>query len=217
MPGLPVMLNLRGQRCLIVGGGPVAVRRAKALIDAGCDHIVVVAPQIEPELRQMAVKIEQRAVRETDLADVRLLVVATDDSTVNERIAKQARALGVLVNRADDAIESEVTFMSQSHHGPITLAIDTGSAMPDAARAIRDELSRSLDADWAAILEIAGPCRQIIRRAFCDPSQRRERITRLTDATAIATFKTQGPRAYRELCNSLCNPAFALQSAMAPA
>lgn len=211
------MLNLRGQRCLIVGGGPVALRRAKALVEAGCDQVVIVAPLIEPELRQLAVKIEQRPVRETDLADTRLVVLATDDAAVNERIARQARAMGVLVNRADDAVESEVTFMSQSHHGPITLAIDTGSAMPDAARAIREELSRALDADWAAILDIAGPCRQIIRRAFCDPSQRRERIARLTDATAIATFKTQGPRAYRELCSSLCNPAFALQSAMAPA
>ena len=215
MPGLPVMLNLRGQRCLIVGGGPVAIRRARALIEAGCDQVIIVAPKIEPQLRQMPVKIEQRTVRESDLAEVRLIVLATNDSAVNERMAKQARALGVLVNRADDAVESEVTFMSQSHHGPITLAIDTGSAMPDVARAIRDELASALDSDWSAILEIAGPCRQIIRRAFCDPSQRRERITRLTDATAIATFKTQGPRAYRELCSSLCNPAFALPSVVA--
>ena len=49
MPDLPVMLRIEGKRCVIVGGGPVARRRAAALLEAG-GRVTVVSPQIDPDL-----------------------------------------------------------------------------------------------------------------------------------------------------------------------
>ncbi len=206
MHGLPVMLNLAGQRCLIVGGGPVAVRRARALLAAGANGITVIAPQISSELREMPVKIEMRTVRDADLVEMRLVVLATGDAMLQDRLARLARSMGVLVNRADDADDSEIRFMSTNRCGPITIAVDSGSALPDAARAIGRELSDAIDPVWPAMLAIAGPCRRIIRMSFAAGPARRQRIGRLTDSFAVNLFKMQGELAYRALCQALCDP-----------
>ncbi len=206
MPGLPVILNLRGQKCLVVGGGAVALRRARALAGAGCNLITIVAPHIDPALREMPVTIHERPVRETDLVDMRLVVLATDDHRLNDRIDRQARALGVLVNRADEAERGEILFMSKARIGPVTLAIHTGNAIPDAARRITRELRGKVGEHWPAIIEIAGPYRRLIRQNFADLSQRRTRIARLTDGEAVELFLSQGDAAYRKHCEAMCQP-----------
>lgn len=206
MPGLPVILNLRGQKCLVVGGGAVALRRVRALAGAGCNLITLVAPHIDPALRELPVTIHERPVRETDLVDMRLVVLATDDRQLNDRIDRQARALGVLVNRADEAERSEILFMSKARIGPVTLAIHTGGAIPDAARRITRELRGKVGEHWPAIIEIAGPYRRQIRQNFANLAQRRARIARLTDDEAVQLFQSQGRVAYQKHCEALCQP-----------
>jgi len=198
------MLNLRGHKCLIVGGGAVAVRRAHALAAAGCRLITVVAPYIDSALRELNVTIHERPYRETDLVDMRLVVLATDDSYVNERIARHAAALGVLINRSDDAARSEISFMAQAHVGAVTLAAHTSVTMPDAARTIVKEMRASLKSHWPAVIEIAAPFRQKMKQTISDPMRRRASIRMLIDESAVAVFNSQGPSAYSAYCEALC-------------
>ena len=206
MPGLPVILNLRGQKCLIVGGGPVALRRAHALLAAGCNLITIVAPHIDPALRELPVTIHERPVRETDLVDKRLVVLATDDAHLHDRIGRQAQALGVLVNRADNAARSEIIFMSRTQAGPVTIAVHSGGTLPDAAREIARELRSRISEHWPLIIEIAAPFRQLIRQNFAEITHRRARIARLTDTAAVTLFQSQGADAYRKHCEAMCQP-----------
>ena len=206
MSDFPVMLNLRGRRCVVVGGGPVAARRAAALQEAGA-AVTVVAPDVYEGVQRPGVEVRRRAYETGDLEGAFLVVIATDDGAVNERVARDARAAGLLVNRADDPGKSDFTVPAHARHGAITLAVHTGGVSASAAAAIRRELSRALDADWARLLEVAGPYRGQIQARYADaPARRRDRLRRLTDAEAMGILKRQGPEALRHHCERLLAP-----------
>src|SRR5688500_7812670 len=100
MPDLPAMLRVAGRVCVVVGGGPVAARRAKALAEAGA-LVRVIAPKVDAAIQELDVTIEPRPYRSGDLEDAFLVVVATDDAKLNAAVATDAHRIGALVNRAD--------------------------------------------------------------------------------------------------------------------
>ena len=164
MPGLPALIQLEGRRCLVVGGGAVAVRRARALIEAG-GSVRVVAPRIDDALAAMPVATARRGFEPGDLEGVFFVVCAADAAAVNEAVAEEARQRGVLVNRADRPEVGDVSIPAHRRVGPITLAVDTGGVSASAAAKIRDAMARSIDPVWPALLEAAKPWRIEIQRA----------------------------------------------------
>ena len=205
MPPLPVMLNLSGKRCVIVGGGPVAVRRAKALQEAGA-AVTVIAPNIEPGLTAPPLELHHRPYQAGDLAGAFIVVIATDDPGVNEAIARDAQTAGVLVNRADNPDAGDFTVPAHAHHGPITLAVHTGGASASASATIRRQLSDALDPDWPKLIKLAAGFRPVIQQHYADPARRRERLMKLADTQAMAILKGRGEDAlldyYRELAET---------------
>jgi precorrin-2 dehydrogenase / sirohydrochlorin ferrochelatase len=198
MPGLPALIQLEGRRCLVVGGGMVAVRRAGALIEAG-GSVRVVAPRIEDAFADMNVAVERRGFEPADLDGVFLVVVATDDAEVNEAVAQAARARSVLLNRADRPAAGDVTIPAHRRTGPITLAVDTGGVSASAAAKIRDALARSIDPVWPALLEAASPVRKEIQERFPDEHSRRTRLLRaLTDPRSMTILEHRGLDALHE-------------------
>jgi precorrin-2 dehydrogenase len=205
MPPLPAMLNIQGKRCVIVGGGPVALRRARALLAAGA-IVVVIAPKAESTLAELPIEHHQRPYHRDDVANTTLVVVATDDPQVNEAVSSDARAAGALVNRADAPELSDFTVPAHTHHGPITLAVGTGGVSASAAAVIRRQLSDALDPDWTRLLAHAASYRTIIQQRFDDPEQRRERLIRLADTDAMAILKNQGDQALLDHYRGLTEP-----------
>src|ERR1700694_5354340 len=98
----PVNLDLNGRTCLVVGGGPVAVRKVTSLVACGAD-VTVVAPRVDAAISKLTtVTIERRAYRRGEAAGYRLVITATDDPAVNQSVYDDAEAAGVWVNSADD-------------------------------------------------------------------------------------------------------------------
>ncbi len=188
---------------MIVGGGAVARRRAAALVEAGA-VITVIAPDVDAELTAMGLAIQRRPYREGDLEGAVLAVVATDDMVVNERVARDGRAAGVLLNRTDDPRESDVLVPAHAHHGPVTIAVHTGGVSAGAAAAIRRQLSAALDTDWPRLLLVVAPFRTQILQCIDDPATRRARLMALTDETAMKTLKDGGEQTLRQYCQRLC-------------
>jgi len=205
MPGLPAILNVQGKRCLIVGGGQVAVRRARALIEAGA-HATVVAPTIDPAMVEIGVKMCCRTYQESDLNGAALVVIATDDPVVNQAIADDARKRKVWINRADDPTAGDLTIPAHARHGPITLAVDTGGASASAAATIRRELSAALDPHWPAMLEIVAAYRPLIQQAMTDPAERTDRLRQMTSPQALRVYRDGGADALRKYCDNLIHP-----------
>lgn len=202
---LPVMLKLEGVRCVIVGGGQVARRRAEALLACGA-QVTVIAVKVDEALAALPVKLERRGYQAGDVAGARLVVTATDEPTINDRVAREAVAHRALINRADNPDAGDLTIPAHAHHGPVTIAVHTAGRSPQAAAAIRRQLSDALDPDWPRLLEAVAGFREQIQAAFPDADERHARLRRLTDDDAMAILKAKGDDALREHCRAIAQP-----------
>ena len=148
----PIFLDLSGQRCVVVGGGEVANRKARKLLQARA-HVVVISPEIGAELESVAVEIHPRPYRRGDLEGAHLAFAATDSREVNAAVAREARGRGVPVNVADEPSEGDFALPSTLRRGRLQVAVSTGGASPTLARRIREELEEAFGPEWAGIVE----------------------------------------------------------------
>lgn len=191
LAGLPVMLDVTGRRCVVIGGGAVGVRRARSLAEAGA-RVIMIALQVHPSARLAGVNIEERAFEPDDLNGALLVVIATDVPEINDMISAAADQRGVLVNRADDASQGNLTFMTSHRDGPLTVAVHTGGASASTAVKIRDLVTENLDPDWAGLLACALVARREIQSQVQDPAKRTGLLRRLCDEQAMAAYKSGG-------------------------
>jgi precorrin-2 dehydrogenase / sirohydrochlorin ferrochelatase len=148
----PIFLNLSGRRCVVVGGGEVASRKARKLLQARAE-VVVISPEITPELESVAVEVHRRPYKEGDLDDAYLAFAATDSREVNAAVAREAKERGILLNVADRPSEGDFALPSTLRRGRLQVAVSTGGASPALARGIKDELEESFGPEWAGLVE----------------------------------------------------------------
>ena len=162
----PVLLDLTGRRCVMIGGGVIAERRVDALATAGA-HVIVISPRLTPALAALAaegrIEHEPRAYREGDLAGADLVFVATDTGEVNAAVAREARERGLWVNAADDPARCTFILPALVRRGDLTVAVATGGSSPALTRAIREELEAYLTDDYATLAAIAAEARKEVR------------------------------------------------------
>ncbi|MHB1222610.1 MAG: precorrin-2 dehydrogenase/sirohydrochlorin ferrochelatase family protein [Gemmatimonadaceae bacterium] len=158
----PVMLHGEAIDAVVVGGGAVAARKARALLDAGA-RVQVVAPEQCADLRQWAaaeprLTLTARPFDDADLSGANLVVAATDDRAVNAAVGRAARRAGLLVNVAD--APDEGTFVTAAVHraGALVVAVGAGG-VPSAAVGVRDLIARRLDVRYADAVALLGGLR----------------------------------------------------------
>lgn len=177
----------------------MALRRARALLDAGAE-VTVIAPLIDEQLASIDVTIQRRPFQADDLEGAVLVVTATDDAAINEAAAEAAGERGVLVNRADDPPAGDLVIPAHRRIGPVTVAVHTGGISPTAGAAIRDELIEALDRDWVTLLETVEPYRRRMQQAAKDPAARHAALQQLTNEKAMQALKRGGTDALEEHC-----------------
>ncbi|MGI8859959.1 MAG: precorrin-2 dehydrogenase/sirohydrochlorin ferrochelatase family protein, partial [Rubrobacteraceae bacterium] len=135
----PVFMALEGLRCVVVGGGEVANRKARKLLQARAD-VVVISSEVKPELESVAGEVLRRRFEEGDLEGAYLAFAATDAREANAAVAREANARGIPVNVADRPSEGTFAVPSVLRRGRMQVAVSTGGASPARARSIRGEL-----------------------------------------------------------------------------
>jgi siroheme synthase-like protein len=148
----PLFMDVSGSRCVVVGGGGVASRKARGLLESGA-RVVVVSPEAAPEIEAMDVTVERRPYRPGDLAGAALAFAATDRREVNAAVAREAKENGIPVNVADRPAEGDFALPSVLRRGGLQVAVSTGGASPTLARKIRAAMEPSFAAEWAGIVE----------------------------------------------------------------
>ncbi len=163
----PIFLNIRGKRCVVVGGGAVALRKVKALLEHEAS-VKVISPELCPELSQLAksraIQVLQRNYNGRDLQGVFIAIAATDDGEINNKVAEEARAKGVLVNVVDDSEHSDFIVPSQLRRGDITIAVSTAGKSPALARKIRTRLEKDFGAEYASLALLVDEVRSELKR-----------------------------------------------------
>jgi len=150
----PIFLNMTGRKCVVVGGGQVALRKVKGLLEFGA-NVEVISPDLCPELRELAetgeINVLPRRYQQGDLQGVFVAIVATGNNDVNQEVVNEAGKYGVLTNVVDDAGHSDFIVPSHLQRGNITLAISTAGSSPALARKIRTRLEEDLDKEYAPL------------------------------------------------------------------
>jgi precorrin-2 dehydrogenase len=162
----PVMLDLAGRPCLVVGGGPVAERKIDGLLAANA-RVIVVSPSLTPALLTLAAEARlhwrPREYAAGDAAGFALVMVAASDASVSEAIAAECRAQGVWINCADDPERCDFILPSVFRRGALTVAVSTGGVSPTMARLVREELEARLPDDVALLTDVMGDVRRSLR------------------------------------------------------
>jgi precorrin-2 dehydrogenase / sirohydrochlorin ferrochelatase len=139
----PIFLDLKDRNVLMVGAGKVALRKTKALLEAGA-RVTVVAPDCEPEFESLPVRMVPRRFRASDLAGAMLVFAATDDRLANHRIGIAAKGKGVFANIADSAAECDFIVPARVQRGSIHVAVSTGGENPRLSAELRKKLDEIL-------------------------------------------------------------------------
>ncbi|MGQ0678131.1 MAG: uroporphyrinogen-III C-methyltransferase [Actinomycetota bacterium] len=161
--GYPVMLEIQGRRCLVIGGGSIAEGKVAGLLD-GRANVVVIALELTERLAELAeqgvITTVRRHYREGDLAGALLAIAATDDRTVNARVFAEGAATGVLVNTVDDIEYCHFAAPSVVRRGDLIVAVSTGGKAPALAKKLRRRFEQELGEDYGLLLDLLGEVRE---------------------------------------------------------
>jgi precorrin-2 dehydrogenase / sirohydrochlorin ferrochelatase len=166
-PYYPVFLRIHKNKCLVVGGGRVALRKVRMLLDCGGEIKVVSSTFHSNLLRladQKAIRLIRRDYKPGDLAGAAIVIAATDQQEINRRVAEEAKRAGALVNVVDDPEPSSFILPSCFRKGDLTLAVSTGGKSPALARKIRTELQKNFGKEYATLLLLIGEVRSSLMR-----------------------------------------------------
>jgi uroporphyrin-III C-methyltransferase / precorrin-2 dehydrogenase / sirohydrochlorin ferrochelatase len=186
----PAFLDVRGRRCLVVGGGDVAARKARLLLAAGA-AVTVLAPRLVPELARLARGREIRhASRRFDAPDVTghwLVVAATGDAAVQRDVRAAAEAVGVFCNSVDDVDNSSFITPAIVDRGAVVVAISSGGAAPVLARRLRARIEAQLPPTLAQLATFARRWRARVADRFAGIAERRRFWEQVFDGPAASS------------------------------
>ncbi|HEX9969757.1 MAG TPA: bifunctional precorrin-2 dehydrogenase/sirohydrochlorin ferrochelatase [Acidimicrobiales bacterium] len=163
-PLYPVNLILRGRRCLVVGGGEVALRKVEGLVAAEAE-VHVVAPAVSDEIKALPVTWDERPYAPGDVAGFRLVVSAADDPAVNRMVFEDGEAAGVWVNAADDPANCSVTLPAVSRRGPVVVAVSTGGHSPALSAWLRRHVDEEMGPEYEVLARMLSDEREAVKAA----------------------------------------------------
>ena len=189
----PLNFNLEGKRIVIVGGGPVAVRRAKGFLAAGA-VVELITPFLSPKAAEMVEAGEVTHPAEhfapEHLKGCFCVVAATNKPEVNRAVAETAREHGVLVNMAAPPMElSDFSVPAKVENGGLLLSIATGGASPELSRLLRCELEAGFAALYGPLTERLAAYRGQVQELLPDSGAREQFWRQTLDGVVLGLAK----------------------------
>jgi precorrin-2 dehydrogenase/sirohydrochlorin ferrochelatase len=167
VPLYPVNLVVAGRRCLVVGGGRIAARKAEGLLACGA-QVHVVASEVRPEVRALegaGVTWEERPYEAGEVDGYRLAVTATGIPEVDGAVFADGEAAGVWVNSADDPVRCSFTLPAVVRRGPVMLTVSTGGHSPALASWLKERLAVEIGPEYEVLVALLSEERDAVRAA----------------------------------------------------
>ena len=173
---MPISVSMTGRKCLVVGGGTVALRKVENLLDYEAD-VTVVAPEVHDALRyhydRGRIAVEEREYRSPEAGDYGMVFSATDDHELNQRVYDDAAARGVLVNAADDPPRCDFIVPAVLRRDCLSVAITTEGRAPFMAGHLRVVLDEVFPEHWERLMKLASDFRVRVRERWPEDDGKR--------------------------------------------
>ena len=211
LPFFPLLLNICGRECLVVGAGKVAAGKIDGLLNHGA-KIIVIAPRavrsIKNQARKGLLTLHSRNFSPSDVNGAFLVVAATNSSEVNGAVFRASRARRVLCNAVDDPENCDFFYPAVVRRGLLQIAISTNGQNPGLAARLRKELELQFGPEWSLWVKHTGKLRRKILGQKMSIAERRQRLRKLTSPAALRSFlrkpikqKPENSKSAKRRCN----------------
>ncbi len=198
----PIMLDLHGRLAVVVGGGPVGLRRARSLRRAEA-LVRLVARQIDADADLGDLEVVRRPYHADLLGGAFLAFACTDDRDLNARIARDARRIGALVNTADTPEECDFYLPATVHEEDVVIAVGTGGAAPGVSAWLKERIAGELPERVGPFAAALDEIRTEIRATVDDPQRRMRIMKQLVSDETHREFLRGGPGGLRAKLSEL--------------
>lgn len=168
-----MFVDIKKKKCLIVGGGTVALRKVQVLLDFGAD-VVVVALEVISKIKEYPVTVYQRNFEKEDLQGCELVVAATDDAGLNHKIAEAAQKQKIPVNAVDQQEDCSFIFPSYVREQELVGAFSSGGNSPVLTQYLKKYMAQILTAELGEANAYLGSIRPVVKRELDTEAMRKK-------------------------------------------
>ncbi|MCK4602831.1 MAG: bifunctional precorrin-2 dehydrogenase/sirohydrochlorin ferrochelatase [Phycisphaerae bacterium] len=202
MKTFPIMLNMDDRIAVVVGGGPVGLRKVRSLRRAGA-QVKLVAEKIDESEDLLGAELRREPYHSGLLEGAFLVFACTDDRDLNVRIAADARKVGAMVNTADQPEDCDFFLPAAAYDRDVVVAVGTGGASPVLAGKLRQYIATALPRHIGEFAAALAKAREKLQSEVLDGDRRSEIMRRLADDDVFEAFCKRGPAAVRSMLKSL--------------
>lgn len=188
----PISLNVDNRLCVVVGGGQVAERKVRSLLECGA-RVRLVSPSITEGLVELAgsgrIEIIKDLYREDCLDGAFLVIGATDSDEVNGRVSVESMSRGLLVNVVDDPPRGNFYVPAVVRRGSLQIAVSTDGNSPLMARKIKEQLEAEFPGEYGDVVSLIGDLREKVIRDNPDAVEKERLLSSLLDGETMALLK----------------------------
>ncbi|MCM3217523.1 potassium transporter Trk [Niallia taxi] len=181
----PLMVDMKNKKCVVAGGGSIALRKVRALLEADA-RIKVISPEICPELEELerkgVIAAVKREVTDVDFEGAFFVVAATNNPQTNHTIASKLSDR-MLVNDVSAIANGNCHVPASLQRGRLTLSVSTMGASPILARKIKESWAQEYEEDMEEYLDFLFNAREMIKKANLTPADKKGLLEEITDNT----------------------------------
>lgn len=199
---LPILINIKNKKCVVIGGGKVAERKIKTLLKYGAD-ITLISPETTESLREIIqkgkIKYIKKKYSKKDLRDAVIVVAATSDSKVNSQIQKEAKFLINCVEQKESFEESNnVEYIVPAVFEKENLKIAISTEFPALSKTIKKELNEIYGKEFASYLKYLKKIRKVIKEKIRDSKERRRLFRKIASNKIVSILRQCGFKKAKE-------------------
>ncbi len=188
----PINLDLEKKRCIVIGGGNVAERKVKRLLD--CNAVVtLISPEVSSGIIRLRktkkIKVEMRRVALKDLKGAQLVISASDDRKVNASVSDYCHRNNILINVVDSPKECNFILPSIVTRGDLSIAISTGGVSPALSKKIRQDLEKRFGIEYAKFLRLMKKARPRVIKGVKNAGSRKTIFEKIVKSNILVLIK----------------------------
>jgi precorrin-2 dehydrogenase/sirohydrochlorin ferrochelatase len=204
----PILVELEGQKALVVGGGNIAQRKIDTLLQHGAEVRVVskeLNDHLEQYLAEGKIKLIGREFDESQIKDSFMVIAATDDTELNKKISAAAKKNGILINAVDQPALCTFIVPSIMNRGDLLIAVSTSGKSPALAKKIREGLENSFGKSYETFLVLMGRLRKEVLEMGLSQQENRRIFNELVDSPALNALEANDMQSLALILNRILN------------